>query len=388
MRRISKSDVDKLIDAIYEAGADPERWQGVLDKALQHVDAHSGQLWSPLTPVEAGGLVFSRNIAESLRPQYLAHYWKHDLWNQRTVERGLVVQGSVYTEGRLTEEREWRASVIYNEFMRQQDIYRMCGGVVTDGREEFPFVALLGYRDANQVPFDKAETAFFQSLLPHLRRALKLRSRLSAAETTSPAEMALQALGIAALALDGNARVRFANTAAERLLSTHPAARLRHGCLRLAGSGEQRRLEELLRHSANRMRDLAPQAPTTITVGQLPGPRLILSFVPAMQGALNGGGEVVALVFLRSAGDASSLTRRELQAAYGLSNAEADLVLALTSGASLQEHATERGVAHSTVRTQLNQAMAKIGVSRQSDLVRTVLTGHLPIIGNPPAADA
>lgn len=66
------------------------------------------------------------------------------------------------------------------------------------------------------------------------------------------------------------------------------------------------------------------------------------------------------------------VTETSLQALYGLSFSEANLLIALANGATLSQISAHRGRAIETVRSQLKSACSKLGVSRQADAVRLV----------------
>jgi len=59
-----------------------------------------------------------------------------------------------------------------------------------------------------------------------------------------------------------------------------------------------------------------------------------------------------------------------LAESYELSPAEIDLAVAMHGGATVREIAARRGVAITTVRTQLYALMGKMYVNRQIDLIR------------------
>jgi DNA-binding CsgD family transcriptional regulator len=59
---------------------------------------------------------------------------------------------------------------------------------------------------------------------------------------------------------------------------------------------------------------------------------------------------------------------------FGLSKAEARVAAGVAEGRRLPEIAQASDVRMPTVRTQLRAALRKLGVARQADLVRVVLT--------------
>jgi DNA-binding CsgD family transcriptional regulator len=72
--------------------------------------------------------------------------------------------------------------------------------------------------------------------------------------------------------------------------------------------------------------------------------------------------------------DGRSVAQRARQL-YGLTEAEARVMAALTLGETVNDIAVEHGVRASTVRAQVRSIFEKTGVNRQSDLVRLALTG-------------
>ena len=83
------------------------------------------------------------------------------------------------------------------------------------------------------------------------------------------------------------------------------------------------------------------------------------------------------------------LRRREaLRELYGLTEAETQLVELLCQGSSLDEAAGARGVTMNTARSQLKQVFAKTHTSRQSELVRLVISGVASIAEAPWTSDA
>jgi len=61
-----------------------------------------------------------------------------------------------------------------------------------------------------------------------------------------------------------------------------------------------------------------------------------------------------------------------LRSAYRLTTAESEVAAALADGFALRDIAKTRGASLSTVRSQLQTIFTKLGVQRQSELVRTL----------------
>lgn len=365
--------LDALVGDIYEAAQDPQLWPAVLERLLAQLGAHAGQLWTPTLPDPLqGGLVIKHSIDASMYGAYLAHFHTCDLWKQRVIELGLLRTGAAYLDAQLLPEHEWRGSEFWNDFLRQQEFFRLCGGVVDDGlRSGLPPVAIACYRGPRAAPFGLHEKAVLDRLQPHLNRALRVRAQLDTVRAGA-AEVALDALDTPVAVLGRMGRVLLLNAAAQKLLATRKDPSVRLGCLRLTDGQAQRRLDALLAHAQQGFHSLG-KAPASFAVGDATRDGLVLSVVPAGSHGLCGSGAPVAVVFLQRACPRPPPDAPTLRALYGLTDSEAALAGALAQGATLASFAAGRSTSVHTARTQLRQVLAKTGAARQADLVRLVL---------------
>lgn len=84
------------------------------------------------------------------------------------------------------------------------------------------------------------------------------------------------------------------------------------------------------------------------------------------------------IVIIRDPAAFAEIDTGLLHQSYHLSPAEIDLAVALDHGATVREIAVQRGVAITTVRTQLYALMGKLDVNRQIDLIRLLRQYRLP----------
>src|SRR5438105_12448799 len=71
-------------------------------------------------------------------------------------------------------------------------------------------------------------------------------------------------------------------------------------------------------------------------------------------------------------------TERDLAELFGLSPAESRLTVALLAGKTMREIATDSGVQITTLRTQLSSVLRKVGVRRQTELIRVL--ANIPVV--------
>lgn len=99
-------------------------------------------------------------------------------------------------------------------------------------------------------------------------------------------------------------------------------------------------------------------------------PAYVLTVAPLLTGVSTKEQRLALVVVVDPARHAPSET--DLAEFFGLSPAEARLAAALMAGKHLSAVAAERGVQITTVRTQLVSVLKKVGVKRQSDLLRVL----------------
>jgi DNA-binding CsgD family transcriptional regulator len=80
-----------------------------------------------------------------------------------------------------------------------------------------------------------------------------------------------------------------------------------------------------------------------------------------------------ALVLIADLERQPKVLGRQLVDLFGLTPAEACLVVALVAGKRLEDIAEERGVRMPTLRTQLHAILDKTGTRRQADLMRLIV---------------
>ncbi len=227
-------------------------------------------------------------------------------------------------------------------------------------------------RSPAQGRFGDAEIALLKRLLPHLQQATDLRFRLTAARINSPPDLSgLEKLNEGCLTIDRAGTALSVNSRATEIVSQGDGIGLLKGRLFFADETAARRYSRGLGHldpvggklmtgCSFPVRRPNGKRPYLIAVHSLPQKN---EFTPYARPA-------AAVVFIRDPDRLARLNTRLLRQSYGLTAAESDLAAALDRGLRLQDVAVERHVSITTVRSQLYALMAKMGVNRQTDLIR------------------
>lgn len=338
--------MDDVVATIYQAVADAETFVGLAGAIARSIGARSGiiQLFGrDGAPPE---ISFNHWSTEHGRYYLDTGMYQHDVW--RTVATAPEAFNHVQNMDDAVPVDQFMNTVFYNEHFRRfgDDTVHCIGGMFNVG-------GVLGsigvHRGLGATPFDEIEVAKVEALVPHLSRALELRTLLgAAAKRAALAESALDQNSNAVLILDARGRLLFANAAARQVLEASNGVALGRGGVRLAFESAHRRFTRAVAEACAR-RGGAGAAMT------IPRPRG--APLKALIAPVGADGLTHALVVIHDPDVADVDRAGALRALYGLTPAVAEVMVALGRGLSPAEIAVGRGVSLTTIRTQVSQAI-------------------------------
>lgn len=220
-------------------------------------------------------------------------------------------------------------------------------------------------------------------LMRHLRHAVSISLVHAQAVGTSLAgKDVLQRLHHPLLVLDESRRVLFRNHQAEASLQRNPVLFCHDGLLRCAEDGDDARLLLAIRSLRISSRSYLGKAATQDRIflclrGEA-GTRVGV-YLHAMRGCVPVGSHMprdLALVLLHDPSTSAQFDALMVAATWQLTHTEACVALGIREGLNVSDIARKRRVSVHTVRSQLQQAMEKMGVTKQTELVRQL--GTLP----------
>lgn len=274
------------------------------------------------------------------------------------------------------------ASEFYHIIMEPQGWYDFLGLDIREEGELDVRFRVGRYRGA--AAFGEQEKALVYTLLPHLERSIRLQARISRIERERAVYAgAVEQLQVATIILDEHKQVLSTNAYAQQLLGAGIGASMKDNRLQLEDKQANEELAELLdavklaRVEADSLAARAMQVPKGDGSGDL---GLILRSLPASEGVEGRGSPSFAL-FLSDPQHAAYPPQQIIARLFSLTPTEANLAMLLANGLTLDEAAAESSVSRNTARTHLRAVFAKTGVSRQSGLVRLILSSVAPLAG-------
>lgn len=191
------------------------------------------------------------------------------------------------------------------------------------------------------------------------------------------AEETLNLLSTGMALVDRDCRLLLANRSASRLFDFGDGLTLSHGRISAALRDQVEQLRDLVdRACSGRSRDGDEgRFAGVMTVDRDNDVRpLSIMVAPVQLGEASEGDSRVAAIFIRDLEVRQSVPPEVLATLFGLTPAEARVVVELVKGKRPQEVADELNVSLNTVRNQLKQIFSKTNTGRQSELISLVLS--------------
>ena len=355
----------EIVAGIHAATLDPARWPGV----IHQVSARTGN--------DFGGVIFTPSRAQSgglwhmtpPPPGYMEAYHEQFAVNDPFVLPMLARRQAghqVYSLEDLFDRQAFQRLAVYHELLKRHDIEECTGLLVGDGVEYSSMSLFSPSKSRKDVAAAKRVLA---QLAPHFSCAVDLHYRLERAEAgATGARAKLESLALAILWLDQGGRAIGLNPAAETLVRT--GAWLRVQDRRLVAS-EPEKLSDAVRRVAEAKESidimLAPFAAS--------GRPIRITLMPADHYPEKPTAQASVILFaeVQPQPELAAAVARRLRLVHRLTAAETAVATALWQGESPEDIAAARNGSTSTVRTQIKSIAGKLGVSRQTEIVRSVI---------------
>lgn len=359
------------VQALYDAALDETLWPAALQCLSDFTGSQAATFWTldgsrnPRLPIFT-----AFNLDPKFTEEYVDSMVPHDPTVQYLVRHP---HEPIIHDGLVISEREKDRHPYYDWQSRHSDLrFRMIGQSRPAPAAQAG-VALHRTRKAGA--YEPADLERFAFLHAHLQRALAIGFRLGSLGALQQCmETLLDRDPSAILLLDGQRRIVYANRQAEGLRTGTDGIRLSREGIALSRRQDQARLEELidgvlsvLAHpgkSGGVMRASRPSGKRAyaILVDPAACQHPALSFVrPA----------VCVVISDLEAQEHLSVDR--LQAAFGLTGAEAKLAALLAAGEALRPSAAKLGITYGTARARLAEIFQKTQTRRQGELVRILV---------------
>jgi len=357
-----------LLEALYSGPLEETPWATFLDALCVRLKAMAVTLI--LEPPAAEGPGYILNAAGRLNTgwrTYREQFFASDPFVN-------LPEGQPVTISEYLPQEEFLASEFNQLFLKPTGVRYILGMDLRAGDIQ---ARLRISRHESAVDFGAEEREVCTLLLPHLRKSVELFGRLSrmASERTLYAGT-LNQMAVGTIILDGHGRILDRDRIGEALLKQADGVASVGGMLSLHDRKASARLQETLRRITESERKSEQSVVEAIRVERPSGKRdfgLILKPAPQPR-YLDGQNLTDIVVFISDPDRHTVMAPAALSKLFGLTPAEASLAVLLGDGLTLDEAAHDLSIARNTARAHLRSIFAKTGVTRQTMLVRLIVT--------------
>jgi DNA-binding CsgD family transcriptional regulator/PAS domain-containing protein len=370
------TEILEIVGRLHEGVIDPAMWK-------QGIDGVCGLLAAPLMlvgDVAKGGHGVAFAFGHQTNPKAVSLLEgpladpAHNPW-LTVAERHPLRRPAMVADAGGREQLE--ASRVWQDFYVPFGIGDSAGAVL-ERQPEYSNVMIMG-RLTRQPGFSPADMRMFGTVLPHLARAWRVRRALAEMEEmVGTLRFVLDRIERGVIVAGPGGEVRFANRAADALLSRGGSLDASRGRLRAARPHHTDALLALIDRAAATGVGAHSVAVDAVAIPSANGdpPLAVVAepLAPAHSEVLGHHSVPGAILFI---GDSEACTRppiERLRVVYGFTPAEARLTAMIVEGHGIASAAQALGVSANTVKFHLKTVFEKVDVTRQTQLVRRVLS--------------
>lgn len=361
--------IDRTIDALYQAALDPACWPETINKLALLANASHASLYD--TDFSSGTTYRQQllNISTEDAQLYLDRYAAIDPRLQFKTPRS-----QRWFSDHDTFDTAFRDShPFYVEYLHPRGAGESLFSLFAGEGSRIAILSLI--RNSQQPKAEKVVRDTLDRIFPHLDRAIRIARHLtSLAEDVILSKAVLDHLEEPLCCVDGSGRPQHMNAAFGEKLREGSVVSESHGKLRFLSTHTHTEVMRAIQ-ACSRISQAADgkisEARRSFIVSRKGGTSTFVTVAP-LAGAPEQSwpGKPCALVRVDEFNSRPEPAR--LAQALGLTTAEARLVSKLCQGGSLAEVANEMHVSLNTAKTQLASAFAKTGTRRQSELIALV----------------
>lgn len=362
--------IDEVVALLREAELDDAVWpaaSALIDDVcgLQGSDLILGTLGEAGIDIRLRWLFLRGEPRSDLARDYVENYAAID---ERPAAGAGVPFGRLVHTRSLLPDRVRRRSATYNEYLLPSG-GENCLNVKMPGPGNLKIAwSLVGPGGGSTRDWTSEQTDAIRLLMPHVRQFVRVRHALAEARAEGMRTAALLgAERLAMLLLDRHGRIVEANDRARGLLACRDGLAVRHGRLTGVRPADADAVDRVLGAACRG----GSGASTPIT--RRAAAPLVLHATPARTRG-SSRWECYARILIAEPFAPPRIDARKVSEALGLTPAQGRVVAGLAAGDTVASIAIRAKRSEAAVRWHIREALQRLGLARQTDLVRVVLS--------------
>ena len=361
-----------LVGHIYDAALDSALWPSVLKQVRKTIGGTNMVFQGgPKNPM-ACTFVYSDGVPDEGPREYMEYYsaidprFAHFMRNPRT---------PIHHDYLHIDEKGIGRSEYYAWLAGQGLKYYIASPVLN---EDNTLAILSLQRSPQQGHVQTRDIDVFSKLIPHFTRAVQISQRFNDLDLQRAATLeALDHMPFGVILVDSRGKILALNRTAGEVVEQCDGLSITRSGLAAATAQATSELRSLIARSAQTMagESLSPGGQLALARPSMKRPLSVLVAPLHLREVEWSKRTPTVAVFVSDPERTAKAPAETISRLYGLTPAEARLVVQLIGGRSVAEAADELRITSATARNQLKAVFRKTETHRQSDLVRLVLTG-------------
>lgn len=367
-----------LLGRIYDAALNPAEWENVLKLLSELLNAEQAYMRIINRHQNDVELTYYHNKDPAWSSAYNDYYILKDPWLNKILSSDKsIINCTHYYLGN----KEYESLEFHSDFVAPQNSHFGLGGKINIDDTTTGFISFN--RDRNKQGFEHEHLENLKILEPHVKRSLLINKKIQYCEIKSNIlKDTLEQINIPLLLVNRFGKIVYLSTLAEQLLSKNSGVSVKNQCILISSYNDNMKLQKLIHHATNTGNGLSQQggALKYNSFGSQSTLSIFVNPVTSDNLAMESHYGNLALILLHTNTQETTISAELLRDLYNLTPAEARLTLYLYQGYSLDEIAETISRSKNTLRSQLRSTFNKIGVSKQSELIRLIGAGPAGII--------
>jgi DNA-binding CsgD family transcriptional regulator len=367
-----------IVPEIYKATVDSSHWDYVLETVARMTGSKTACLYHLDKNFGMVNTIAQYGCPPHLVQSYNKQFADLDTYFDNTVEQEIPeepLHQFIHPGSRHFDELDPK---IYESWMKPQDIHHIGRIQFLNTESHKASIALL--RDEASGEWSDGDIRIIDEIVPHLKRAIDIHAEFTRLRLKQDALVqGLDRLVIGLILYDQQARAVYVNPTAKAIIAAHPALALNDEGLYLYHAEDNRQLRKTILRTATIDSDDSWKQSISIGITHPDVPAPLPLLVTPMHAhllttELDYEGARVA-VFISDPNMPQPISVDNLVSVYKLTPSEAQVAISIANGHSIENIAQKSNHSAHTIRSQLKSTFKKTGVSRQSELIKLLLTG-------------
>lgn len=369
----------EIVGDIYEASYRPEHWPHVLKRIADVTGSRSALMMYQDRQCGRATATWYYNLGADEIARFN---------NANTPDPTLLLAASQVPLGTATtnhflipDEADRRAYYgdFYDDMLIPHDMYYVGGVVLINEKDRALAIGI--HRGAKDEPWAQQEVDRLTALSPHIQRALNIHREFTQLRNRELAmQTGLDRMVLGVILIDHLFECVYCNPAAEEILDQANILSLENGKLAAKNPWEREELGTAIAKAAGFGHgDRSPAFSSALGLSRIDKrvtyPVLVTPALGIGQGLLPDIESAQIAVLISDPEREQPIVAEALQSIWGLTPAEARVAIAIANGHSLANISEIRKTRLTTTKSHLRQIYKKLGVARQSEVVRILLTG-------------